>query len=262
MSAAIAQRWQRLSLRIEALAQRERILCFVAATALLLGVAQMALLGPLARKQDQLRALKTQQAGRVAEIDAEIARLVAASAQDPDALVRGKLEAVRADTLRLSDQLRTMEKGLVPPERIAPLLESMLRANGRLQLVSLRTLPVDTVDGASPDGAPDAGAASGAPAARIDAAAAAVGAAASSAVASTAAGVKNAVAPGAVLYRHGVELTVRGGYLDMVDAMGALEALPTQLFWGRAQLDVEDYPKARLTLTLYTLSLDPKWMKL
>jgi MSHA biogenesis protein MshJ len=59
-----------------------------------------------------------------------------------------------------------------------------------------------------------------------------------------------------------VELTARGSYLDMVDYMAALEALPTQLFWGRAQLDVEEYPTVRLTLTLYTLSLDEKWMKL
>jgi MSHA biogenesis protein MshJ len=44
--------------------------------------------------------------------------------------------------------------------------------------------------------------------------------------------------------------------------MDALEAMPTQLFWGRAELQVEEYPDARLTLTLYTLSLDRKWIKL
>jgi MSHA biogenesis protein MshJ len=263
MKAAIAQRWHRLSARIEAMAQRERMLTFAAAAAVLLFGAQMAVLSPLARKQDQLRAASAQQAARVAGINDDIARLIAANAQDPNEALRVKLEAVRADTLRLSDQMRTMEKGLVPAERIAPLLESILRANGRLQLVSLRTLPVDIVDGASPDAKPN-GTDPGPlrPAARLDAAAAAVSAAAGSAAASAAGTVAGAAAPGAVLYRHGVELTVRGGYLDMVDAMGALEALPTQLFWGRAQLDVENYPDARLTLTLYTLSLDPKWMKL
>jgi MSHA biogenesis protein MshJ len=264
MNAVLTQRWQRLATRIEAMAQRERMLSFAAAAALLLFGAQMAVLGPLARKQDALRALSAQQASRSAAINDDITHLVAASAQDPNESMRVSLSALRADTLRLSDQLRTMEKGLVPPERIAPLLESMLRANGRLQLVSLRTLPVDTVDGASPDGAAvgNAGSTPAAdpnrpptPAAQLDAAAAAVGAAAR-------AGAGSAAAAGTVLYRHGVELTVRGSYLDMVDAMGALEALPTQLFWGRAQLDVEDYPNARLTLTLYTLSLDPKWMKL
>jgi MSHA biogenesis protein MshJ len=65
-----------------------------------------------------------------------------------------------------------------------------------------------------------------------------------------------------MLYRHGVEITVRGNYLDLVDYMGALESMPTQLFWGKALLEVEEYPNSRLTLTLYTLSLDQKWMKL
>jgi MSHA biogenesis protein MshJ len=68
--------------------------------------------------------------------------------------------------------------------------------------------------------------------------------------------------PGSLLYRHGVEISVRGNYLDMIDYMTALESLPTQLFWGGARLDVEDYPTSRLTLTLYTLSLDSKWLKL
>jgi MSHA biogenesis protein MshJ len=130
-----------------------------------------------------------------------------------------------------------MQKGLVPPERIAPLLESILRANGRLKLVSLKTLPVTTLNDAAPQPA--------APAAPAAAAAA-----------------PPVVKAPDLLYRHGVELTVRGSYLDMVDYMHALETLPTQLFWGKAQLDAEAYPNVRLTLTLYTLSLDSKWMKL
>jgi MSHA biogenesis protein MshJ len=129
----------------------------------------------------------------------------------------------------------------VPAERIAPLLESILRANGRLKLVSLQTLPATTLGGdAAAPAAPAAGTPAAAPAAQ------------------PAPVVK---APD-LLYRHGVELTVRGSYLDMVDYMHALETLPTQLFWGKAQLDAEAYPNVRLTLTLYTLSLDPKWMKL
>ena len=44
--------------------------------------------------------------------------------------------------------------------------------------------------------------------------------------------------------------------------MNTLESLPTQLFWGKAQLEVEQYPAVRLTLTLYTMSLDDQWMKL
>jgi MSHA biogenesis protein MshJ len=128
---------------------------------------------------------------------------------------------------------------------MAPLLETILRANGRLQLVSMKTLPVGSVNemaetqAAAKDG--KAGAVAPAPGA------------------TKAAAPSN---PADLLYRHGVEVAVRGNYLDLVNYMSALESMPTQLFWGKAQLEVEEYPSSRLTLTLYTLSLDPKWMKL
>ena len=65
-----------------------------------------------------------------------------------------------------------------------------------------------------------------------------------------------------LLYRHGVQLELQGSYLDMVSYMEALERMPSQLFWGKATLEAQEYPKARLTLTLYTLSLDTKWISL
>jgi MSHA biogenesis protein MshJ len=69
--------------------------------------------------------------------------------------------------------------------------------------------------------------------------------------------------PGAEsIYRHGVEITVQGGYQDIVRYLAALEAMRWQLFWGGANLSVEEHPKTNLTLTLYTLSLDRKWLNL
>ena len=55
---------------------------------------------------------------------------------------------------------------------------------------------------------------------------------------------------------------MRGTYLDMLRYMAQLETIPMQVFWGKARLEVEEYPQATLTLTLYTLSLDKKWLNL
>ena len=66
----------------------------------------------------------------------------------------------------------------------------------------------------------------------------------------------------AVLYRHGVEIVLRGNYLDMVNYMDAVEAMPSHVFWGKLNMQVEQYPNATLSLTLYTLSLDEKWIAL
>jgi MSHA biogenesis protein MshJ len=225
------QKWLTFAARIDAMSQRERIMSFAASAAVLVFIVHTGVLGPLLRKQELLRTQVIQQQNNIAGINEQITQKLQEAGADPDAPVRARLAAVRDESGRLGDSLRAMQKGLVAPERVAPLLESILRANGRLKMVSVRTLPVEPLSaiGAKKEG--DAGAP--AKTTKRD-----------------------------LLFRHGVELTVRGSYLDMVDYMTALESLPTQLFWGKAQLEVEDYPSVRLTLTLYTLSLDEKWMKL
>ena len=62
------------------------------------------------------------------------------------------------------------------------------------------------------------------------------------------------------VFRHGVELTLAGGYLDLHAYLSALEGLPTQLYWGRAEMSVTQHPVATLKLTVYTLSFDQAWL--
>lgn len=65
---------------------------------------------------------------------------------------------------------------------------------------------------------------------------------------------------GANVYKHGMELTLQGSYLDMLHYLDRLEALPWRMFWARAQMDARDYPAVRFTVTVYTLSLDKDWL--
>jgi MSHA biogenesis protein MshJ len=62
------------------------------------------------------------------------------------------------------------------------------------------------------------------------------------------------------VYRHGVELTVEGSYRDLHAYLNALEDLPTQLYWGGAELVAGPYPESSLKLIVYTLSVDQAWM--
>ena len=62
------------------------------------------------------------------------------------------------------------------------------------------------------------------------------------------------------VFRHGVELTLAGSYLDLHAYLVALEGLSTQLYWGKAEMRVTHYPVATLTLTVYTLSFDQAWL--
>jgi MSHA biogenesis protein MshJ len=214
--------------KIDALSLRERAMVFVAAAAAIMFVVYSVMLGPLFAKEKKLRTQIAQVRNNISGIDGEISAKLSGFSMDPDAPNRARLAAVKADIDALGGKLRALEQGLVAPEKIAPLLETILAANGRLTLVSMKTLPATAVAEASYNPAP----------------------------------ARDATAGAALLYRHGVQVTVRGNYLDMINYMHALETMPTQMLWSSAALEVEEYPNSRLTLTLHTLSLDRKWMKL
>jgi MSHA biogenesis protein MshJ len=264
------ERVSALRAKLDAMSVRERVMVFGAAVALVTFVLHSLLLGPLLKRQGELRAQIEQQQASMSAIDAEITAQVRGYVIDPDQDSRAHLVALQADAEALRQNLRAMQSGLIEPERVAPLIETMLKANGRLQLVALKTLPMTVLNAAAPGAAAPAGVAPApapAPTQPGDLKAIQPGLAAlvnppAPAAALPAAAATPAAKPQALLYRHGVQVTVRGNYLDMVDYLGTLEAMPSRLFWGSAELKVEQYPDARLTLTVYTLSLDEKWMKL
>jgi len=243
--------WLKWAARIDALSLRERAFACLAAVAAVLFIAYMGFIEPAGARERTLRSTILQQRAQIAGIDVEIAQKQALALADPDADVRKRLAAVRVENGRLRASLRTTQSALVQPERMTVLLQQMVQQNGKLRLLSLRTLaPAGTTDGHFADGeqqlagpVPPAGGLSTVP----------PGAAAGPGVA----------APSEpLLYRHGVRIVLQGAYPDMVAYMAALERLPARLYWGQAALDANEHDKATLTLTLYTLSLDNEWIAL
>ena len=78
----------------------------------------------------------------------------------------------------------------------------------------------------------------------------------------SAAGVaaKSPAAPKNLVYKHGIELTVEGNYLDLLSYQARLEKLPWRMFFARTSVNSIDYPKVLMTVTLYTLSLEEAWL--
>ncbi len=63
------------------------------------------------------------------------------------------------------------------------------------------------------------------------------------------------------MYRHGIELTLSGGYLDLVSYLADLEHLPAKVFWGGVDLSAA-YPVTTLKISLFTFSPDKTWLAL
>jgi MSHA biogenesis protein MshJ len=62
------------------------------------------------------------------------------------------------------------------------------------------------------------------------------------------------VQSGAELYRHGLEMTLRGTYFDLMQYLSDLEKMPARLLWGGVELQVDKYPEVRLSVQVHTLS--------
>lgn len=216
--------WIKLSGRIDAMTLRERIAIFVASVAALLFLMNTFVLEPLFARNRKLADQVRQQNMQVEAANNGVQAQMAAFNSNPDAPAQKQLADLNRDAAALAGSLRAMQHGLVAPEKMGELLQQLLRSNGKLKLLSLRTLPASGMGG------------------KADA--------------------KAAPTQRELLYRHGVEVVLQGGYLDMLGYMEALERSPQQVFWGRAQLDAHEYPNSTLTLTLYTLGLDEKWMTL
>jgi MSHA biogenesis protein MshJ len=212
--------------KLDGMSLRERVLIFAAAAFLVVALIDSLFLEPLLVKQKKLSAQVVQQQEKMKEVQSQIASLLQAQQADANSPQRERIRVLRQQIADGDAYLKERRDKLVPPEKMAQLLEQVLNKNGRLQLVALNTLPVSLLIEPSGD-----------------------------AVAVQVTTLEKQI------YKHGVKITVRGNYADLLQYLTSLEKLPTQMFWGAAKMDVLQHPTAELTLTLYTLSLDKTWLQ-
>lgn len=225
------ERWQQLAARFDALAQRERVLVLVAALVGIIMVFDTLALQPLAARKKRL----TQQLTEARQGVTAAENLVKAhkALADPDAARRSYRLSLRKQLADIDSSMQGVQRGVVPPERMAKLLEEMLARSRGLQLVSLRTLPVQRFDAPGAARAAKGGEKGAGPAPK---------------------------GPERAAYQHGYEIVLQGSYADLHDYLTRLEQLPWQMFWGRISVNTEQYPRLRVTLTVRTLSLNKAWL--
>lgn len=221
---------KKLGARFDAMKPRERLMVFIAGVAIIAGLSFVLSIDGALTRNKILTASVDKNRAELTQLQAKNAELSRALAQDPDASGRKHIDELRGQLGSYDTELRGVQQGLVPPGRMAGLLEEMLSRDSHVHLVKLRTLPVSAlVEPASaplPEGQPP----------------------------DKSEPTRNLV------YKHGLELTVEGNYLELLDYQARLEKLPWRMFFARATIDSTDYPRVLMTVTLYTLSLEEAWL--
>jgi len=228
---SLKERWAKLADKIDGMSLRERALIFMATVFLLISAINAIFLDPLLARQKQLSTQVIQQQEKMKEIQANLTSLAQAQKDNASSPLRDRTRLLQQQINEGETYLNGRRDKLVSPDKMGDLLERVLGKNGHLQLVALETLP------ATPLVEPPAVKPGGGDVA-----------------------VKPTIQERQV-FKHGVKITVRGSYSDLLQYMAELEKLPTQMFWGAAKMHVIRYPSVELTLTLYTLSLDTTWLR-
>lgn len=219
----LAARWQELNARYAALSRRERGLVAAAAVALALYGGYGAWVAPSFARAENLARQAAGQERQLADLQSQMQVLQAQVAADPNAPLHRQLAELRRQIEAADGRLASFEGTLVPPARMAEVLDSLLGRTPGVRLASLKSLPAEPLLGQG-EGRP--------------------------------------ATAGVNMYKHGFELKIEGNYLDLAAYLAQLEKQPQELLWLRATLAVERYPDATLTLTFYSLSLDKDLMAL
>jgi MSHA biogenesis protein MshJ len=230
----VKEQWRQLAARFAAMQARERALVFAAAVLGTALVYDALALQPLGARKKRL----TQQVAESRQNIKSADNVVKAqeSVVDPAAVKRSYRDALVKQLAEIDQSMQGLQRGLVPPERMAKVLEEMLAGSRGLQLMSLRTLPVQRFEtpGAAP--APKAAAKGAKPAPATPG------------------------APDRSVYEHSFEITLQGTYTDLHGYLARLEKMPWRMFWGRISVNTDNHPTLRVTLRVQTLSLSKAWL--
>ena len=226
------QSGRNLAAKFAALSGREKLGVFAALLALSVYIVFALAVDPAQRRA---RVLQKQIVEQKAELqNLRTAGLPVPKAPDLSLPQTGKNEELQRSLDEMNAKLKEMERDLVSADRMKSVLQEMLTRDPGLQLVTLRTLPVVPLIGKVEQPARQSGASEGAP--------------------QTGTRAEN-------VYKHGVEITVRGKYANLHEYLVRLERAPWQLIWSRAQLTAGEDAELTLTITIHTLSLDRGWLQ-
>ncbi|MCI0401402.1 MAG: hypothetical protein L0Z68_08920 [Gammaproteobacteria bacterium] len=240
-------RLKELMIWIDALSFRERGLILLILLFALYGLWDTLLMQPLNVKQEKLTNQNEQIHKEVQGLQLQAQTIVDTHGVDPNALNRAKLEELQKQLDTVKAELKQSTEHLISPQDMAKVLESVLKQSGELNFVKLEGLGVKPLvnEGSVVEivGAEQGESLS------IDK--------------EKSLPDKQGQSPDKALqtaYMHGLRMEFEGGYLDTLDYLRKLEALPWAFFWDSVDFKVEKYPKALGSITVYTLSLDANWI--
>jgi MSHA biogenesis protein MshJ len=224
--------------KIDNLSLRERAIVFIGVIVVIFTLWDSLLMTPLELEQKKTIAdLNKKNAERMVLIT-QVQNFMKQDQVDPDAENVAKLKALRSKLIIVQADLESSTKKLVSPKDMPKILETVLHKTGGLTLNNLRSLgatPLITKEETElTEKSKNENSDRNDPKLTAD-------------------NVDNA-------YRHGLRIEFTGEYLTTLDYLRSLEKLDWGFFWDNFELNVNEYPEAKASVEIFTLSLKEEWI--
>ena len=214
---------------------RERALLLAVSAAVLFGLWDLGLMGPLREKTKAVDASVQEVEQQIRLLHGQGEQILRANAADPNHELLEREATLRQQVEALDTRIHEHTVTLIPPKEMARFLEELLGEETDLRLVRLENLgPKPMLD----DPQPPSGAEEP----------------------SESEGSSGAERPSLGLFKHGFVIELRGGYLSTLSYLRALEGLPWNFFWEDLEYQVEEFPEGKVVIRAYTVSADEVWV--
>lgn len=180
-------------------------------------------ISPAQQRVEQKQTQVQRSAAELSMLNQEMGQLQTLLQQDPNAQLRQRESELRERQLRVEERMNRSAR-LMTPEVSVGWLQALLDESENIQITHFDTLQAEPVLAISES--EDSG---------------------------DRRGSMN-------LYQHHVELTLVGEYHAIRDYVERIQDLPYNYYWKTLNYQVEDYPRARVTITLYALSTSKEFI--
>jgi len=181
----------------------------------------------VAQQQSELNKQRVAQSERLNE-------LVSLLAHDPNSALRQEQKSLNETLLSLRTKIEGRLSHLIAPEKMADVMKQVLSDYKGLTLLSAKNLPVEPLQ-------------------LETTAAEKIGHKNLSDI------TRDQSEPQAVIFAHGFEMVLSGNYFQALAFLQYLESM-RGFYWESLSYKVSQYPKAKITVQLNTLSLEEDWI--
>jgi MSHA biogenesis protein MshJ len=217
-----------------ALPRRERVIALLGIAALIVAVIEFSWVRPQRLQARDLQARMAATDGKIASVAEALKARSAPPPAQAAAALRAERDALRVRVKSAEEVLRSAAADV----KMTDIVRTFVAGAPGVTVGTMRTVPSTVYFAPPPPPAPEAIPAKGA--APVPAAPAA------------------SVPTLPTIYRHGIEVELKGAYPALVNALAGLEGAAPTAVWSTARLSVQKFPDATLRLTLFTLSLNPE----